>query len=339
MLEKPDLPDDAIARCLLETYGVRAAGIEFLPLGYDVNASVYRVRSDAGEDYFLKARDDAIYAPGIHIARYLKALGIEQVVAPLPTMTGGLWANAGRYALLLYPWVEGRSGMDAGLSDAQWIEYGEVLRRIHAVRLPDALARTLRTETYVPHEQWTRFLKHTHAGVRERPCEDPLQQQLAAFWCDHHGEVGAMIERVEALAPRMRARTLEFVLCHADIHTNNLMVTAATGLLVVDWDQPMLAPTARDLMFIMGGGIGFGPDARQEALFFEGYGPAAVDLPALAYYRYEWLVQDLGACAEMVFLRGDAGEETRQDAARLFMLQFEPGNLAEIARRLDDVVG
>jgi spectinomycin phosphotransferase len=338
MLEKPILSDEQIIACLYDTYGIRASDIEFLPLGYDFHAGVYRVQDDTGQDYFLKARQDAVYEPGIHIARTLKAQGIRQVVAPLPTISGELWGKAGDYALLLYPFIEGQSGMEAGLTDAQWVEYGDVLRRIHAVRLPDELARTLRSETYIPYERWMDSLKALHAQVRQREYDELLQQQIATFWRERYAEIGQIIERAETLSRRLQSQTWDFVLCHADIHTNNLLLTVQGELYVVDWDQPMFAPKERDLMFIMDRGIGFGPDERQEALFFQGYGPVTVNPLALAYYRYEWLAQDLGSFAEMVFAQEDAGEETRQDSARLFMAQFEAGNLAEIAHRLDAVV-
>lgn len=336
MIEKPNLADDKIIACLREVYDVHAAEIEFLPLGYDFHAGVYRVRADSGKDYFLKVRSDAVYEPGIHVARYLKAQGLRQVVAPLPTANGALWGTVDEYALLLYPYIGGKSGMETGLSDAQWVEYGEVLRELHSTRLPDALARTLRRETFIPTEHALHTLRQIHADIRSY--DDPLQQQLAAFWNNQRDEISQIIERTETLSQRLQAHTAKFVLCHADIHTNNLLLTESGQLFVVDWDQPMLAPKERDLMFIMDRGIGFGPDARQERLFFQGYGATEADWLTLAYYRYEWLAQDLGSFAEVVFLPGDVGEETRQDSARLFMLQFEPGNLVEIARRLDAMV-
>ena len=337
MLEKPNLADEKIIACLRAVYDVHATKIEFLPLGYDFHAGVYRVRGENGQDYFLKVRQDTVYEPGIHIARYLKAQGLQQVIAPLPTVTEALWGTVDEYALLLYPFIEGRSGMDAGLTDAQWVEYGEALRNIRSVLLPDSLAKTLRNETFVPFEQNMNAFKLIHAAVPQRHYDDPLQQQVAEFWRSHHDEIGQVIERTEMLSQRLQLHTTEFVLCHADIHTNNLLLTESGALYVVDWDQPMLAPKERDLMFIMDKGIGFGPDERQERLFFQGYGEVDVDTLALAYYRYEWLVQDLSSFAEVVFLPGDAGEETRQDSARLFMTQFEPGNLVEIAHRLDDI--
>jgi len=46
MLEKPNLQDEKIIACLRNGYGVPAARIDFLPIGNDSNAWVYRVRMD-----------------------------------------------------------------------------------------------------------------------------------------------------------------------------------------------------------------------------------------------------------------------------------------------------
>ena len=44
-----------------------------------------------------------------------------------------------------------------------------------------------------------------------------------------------------------------FVLCHSDIHGGNILIADTGELYVVDWDDPILAPKERDLMFIGGG--------------------------------------------------------------------------------------
>lgn len=100
MLEKLSLDDEKIAACLNAAYGLRVTEIEFLPLGYDSYAGVYRVRS-RGQDYFLKAKRDPVDDLSLSIPRYLKAQGIEQVVAPLPTSTQQPYGRAERDLLAL----------------------------------------------------------------------------------------------------------------------------------------------------------------------------------------------------------------------------------------------
>jgi spectinomycin phosphotransferase len=101
---------------------------------------------------------------------------------------------------------------------------------------------------------------------------------------------------------------------------------------IVDWDETILAPKERDLMFVVGGGISVQlVGAREEELFFQGYGAATLDPLALAYYRYAWAVGDIGAFGVEVFFRPDLGRVTRQAAVELFMRLFEPGQIVALA--------
>ena len=50
-------------------------------------------------------------------------------------------------------------------------------------------------------------------------------------------ELGARIRDREARGERSRR-----VVCHADLHANNVLVLADGGLAIVDWDEVMLAP-------------------------------------------------------------------------------------------------
>jgi spectinomycin phosphotransferase len=124
---------------------------------------------------------------------------------------------------------------------------------------------------------------------------------------------------------------LEHVLCHADIHTGNVMVGRDGELFVVDWDGPALAPKERDLMFVIGGVVPGVVGAREEDLFFKGYGQVDVNPLALAYYRYAWAVQDVGEYAEQVFLMNDLGDKTREHAVHGFRELFQPGAIVELA--------
>jgi spectinomycin phosphotransferase len=43
MLEEPDLPNEKIITCLQEEYGLTIFQVIFLPLGADLNTTVYRM--------------------------------------------------------------------------------------------------------------------------------------------------------------------------------------------------------------------------------------------------------------------------------------------------------
>jgi hypothetical protein len=51
----------------------------------------------------------------------------------------------------------------------------------------------------------------------------------------------------------------------------------------------------------------------------------------MAYYRYEWVVQELADFAERVFFTPDIGLETKRDAVRGFKQLFLPGDVITAA--------
>jgi spectinomycin phosphotransferase len=229
--------------------------------------------------------------------------------------------------------------METGLTDAQWTAYGRFMCRLHETRLPDGIRATLRSERFEPDSNALAMLSRIRDDLASgRVADDAEARRLADFWGAHETEIEDFADRAVALGQRLARRNLDEALCHADLHTNNLIVTPSGDLFVVDWDQPMLAPRERDLMFVLGGGIGFGANPEQEVLFLEGYGSAEVDDMAMAYYRYEWLLSDVAAFADMILYDGISRGADGQNLVDLFIMQFAPGRLVEIAHRLDGAV-
>src|SRR5690606_38372656 len=149
----------------------------------------------------------------------------------------------------------------------------------------------------------------------------PYQRELAAFWQTRRDEIRRIVERTEALGRMLQHQPPEFVLCHSDIHTANILLDARGELHIVDWDNVLLAPIERDLMFVVGDDR---TQPREANLFLKGYGAAAINRLALAYYRYEWVVQEIGDFGERVFLMSDVGAETRAASVREFKQLFDP---------------
>jgi spectinomycin phosphotransferase len=175
------------------------------------------------------------------------------------------------------------------------------------------------------------------AHIRKRRLTDPAAQELARFWRLRRETIRSVVVRAEELGRLLARKAPPFVLCHADIHTNNVMLDAGGQLWIVDWDDTVLAPRERDLMFAVGGGINraiVGP--REEELFLHGYGESALDPLALTYYRYAWAVSDIGSYAEEVLFRPDLGTVTRRAAVASFMRLFEPGRIVALALAADE---
>jgi spectinomycin phosphotransferase len=332
MLEPPDLSDDVIVATVREHYGIPVASLTFLPLGRDSQAWSYRARTADGAAYFVKLRMGEVNPAGLLVPRFLRDRGATGVVAPIPARTRALSVAVDAYDVTLYPFVEGVTGADRGMDERHWVSYGAALRQIHTTA-PDAdLTRQMMRETFTPASG---AVQRVEAQIAAQAFEGPTERELAAFWRDRRTEIRALVDRAEALGRRLRAEGPPLVICHADIHTWNLLIDEDDGLWIVDWDDVVLAPKECDLMFVVGGLSRELVGPREEAWFFAGYGETSVGPLALAYYRYARAVDEIGAFAEQGILMPGLGEVTRRDSMRLLRSLFDPGNIVALAYDAD----
>ncbi len=336
MRDAPRLTDASIVAALQRAYGLEVAALTFLPLGNDLASVVYRVEAEDGTSYLLKGRAGQGFGlPSLLVPHFLAKQGIPHVLAPLPTRSGSLWERAGNFALSLYPFLDSRTAADAGLSGEQWHALGATLRQIHESALPHEVNQPLPRETFTPSRR--DVLRALDARLATDTPTDPAQRELAAFWHAHQEEIGWLIHRADTLGAALRHAPPPSVLCHADLHGWNVLLDRAGGMWIVDWDETILAPKERDLMFVIGG---IGHDLvrpHESEQFLRGYGSPTVDPRALGYYRYAWAVQDMGAYAEALFFAPHLGEPDRQEALLGFLELFAPGNIVDIARATDSM--
>lgn len=335
MLERPALSDDAIRRSILANYGVSVGSINFLPIGYDATASVFQLTGSDGTDYFLKTKTVPVALAPLLVPHFLRDIGIEQVVAPLTTLSGTLSAPMkDPFTAILYPFVGGRMGANGGLSVEQWTEMGQIVRGIHAVQLPSDLAAQMRREPFIPHE--AKLAWALHREIVTASYADPINKELAEFWRGRGTEIENIILRAEELGRMAQARQSNIVLCHADIHIFNVMVTPGGKIFIVDWDEAILAPKERDLIHLVAGTQPEGEAVPPtEFAFRQGYGPAQVEPVILAFYRHEWAVQEIAQLGKQVLWSNEGAEMTRLDGLNRFRRLFNTGAEIEGAYRSD----
>lgn len=335
MLIKPALKDDAIIQCLRESYKLDIENISFLPLGADLNTAVYRIITNTRIDYFLKLRRGEFNKASVLIPKCLADLGIKQVISPITTQTRQLWTNLASFKAILYPYVKGKNGIDAKLSDQQWIEFGETMKKIHHADISQAMIKTMPKENFSP--KWCQtvnaFLKH----IEEEVFEEPAAAKMALFLKSKSTEIFELVRRTEHLAHLLQKQSLEYTLCHADIHGWNLLIDEAGALYVVDWDTLLFAPKERDLMFI---GAGIWDSGRtpleEENLFYQGYGSTNINQDAIAYYRCERIIEDIGVYCEQIFLSNE-GREDRIQSFQYLQSIFLPNGALERADHAYDI--
>ena len=333
MLEKPDIPESSISACLQDAFGLRARDITFLPIGADLNTAVYRVIADGDGTYFLKLRSGVFDETSVALPKFLHDQGISQIIPPLPSLTGQLWSNLDTFRVILYPYVAGSSGFEGRMLDSHWQEFGAALQRMHTTEVPAVLKDRLRREAFSP--RWRRTVEKWLGRVQADRFHDPVAVKMAAFLVSKRPEILDLVRRAEQLGQALVDQTPPFVLCHSDIHAGNVLLAKDGAFYIVDWDDPILAPKERDLMFIGAGIGGVWNTAREEALFYYGYGHADINPFALAYYRYERIVEDIAVYCEQVFGTDEGGDDREQSLVYLTS-NFLPGGTIEIAYNADD---
>lgn len=333
MLEKPELKDEQIIRCLRDDYGVSAEEISFLPLGADLNTAVYRVVTSDGTDYFLKLRSGDFNEASVSVPKYLGDLGMKQVIPPLITRSEQLWADLPPYRAILCPFVEGHDGFEGKMSPEQWTGFGAALKKFHTTEFPKEITRELLREGFSP--RWRVTVKAFLRRIEAEKFAEPVAAQMAVFLKSKSRETLELVHRSERLAQLLQKQPLDFILCHADIHGWNLLIDNDGALYMVDWDTLIFAPKERDLMFI-GGAMGYsGYEPREEeALFYQGYGETDIDQIAIAYYRYERIVEDIAVYCEQIFMSNEGGED-RNQALDYLQSNFLPDGTIARAYRSD----
>ena len=337
MFDRPSLADADLASAIRSGYGVPVVRAGFLGLGHDANAWTFRVDTGGGAPLFVKLRrsiDDA----RLVACRFLFEAGIEAVVAPLRTRSGGLAIPIGDLRAVAYPFVEARPAVEVGLTDDQWRAYGALVGRLHRTRLP------LEISAGLPHEAFESTalasLERVDRAIDRlttdgQPDLDATRASLAALWRARRSTIGEIADRTRELSTRLSARraadgSAGVVPCHGDVHTHNVLVDTDGALRIVDWDELMMAPPERDLMFVVGSPIGLARGRPELASFFDGYGPVEIDPERLAYYHADWAVQDLVGYAEEA-LAEVASPTSRAAALAIFRGLFQPGDEVEVA--------
>ncbi len=332
MFEKPNVSEAQLRSCLADRYGLATTQIVFLPIGADKDTAVYRVIAQDRTAYFLKLRRGDVEETSAALPKFLGDQGVKQTIAPIETIDQRITSSFEHYRLILFPFVEGRSGFDVELSDRNWADLGIGLRAIHNATVPPAILRQLHRETYSAH--WREIVKAVLAGIDEETV-DPIAAELAEFLRGKHDEILNIVDTAERFATGLQGRSTEFVLCHADIHAGNVLIDAKDDLYIVDWDTAILAPRERDLMFVGGGVGGVWNSANEEALFYQSYGQTETDQAAIAYYRYERIVEDIAVTSQQI-CSADMGRDDRVEGLRQLARQFAPNDVVEMAYRSGD---
>ena len=336
MIEKQLLSDQFIVNCLQEDYDIAVATLTFLPLGADMNASLYKAQTKDQISYFVKLKLGHHHDISVMILKLLHDAGIQEIIPPVQTILGQFTHRIQDYTLIVYPFVMGENGFTRDLSDHQWVKLGKAMRQVHEIDLPPSIHNQLRKEVYSP--QWRNAVRSLFMQMDALPISDETALKLGKFMKENRLRICQIVERAEQLGQKLQTQSPKFVLCHSDVHGGNVLMDGNDSIYIIDWDEPILAPKERDLMFIGGGVANVWNKPNEEKLFYSGYGNTEVNSTILTYYRYERIVEDIAIYGNALLLTTVGGAD-RLDMYRHFIAMFKPRGVVDIAIETDENLG
>ena len=298
-----------------------------------MNASVYKAETRDGQSYFVKLKRGHHSDISVTLLVLLQASGIQQIIPPIKATDGKLTQHINDFTLTVYPFVDGQNGFSCHLTDDQWIALGKALKQVHELDVPPSIKDQIRKETYS--SKWREDIRSLDPHINGNLSSDETALKLQAFMKEHQAIIHRLVNRAECLSQVIQKQSPEFVLCHSDIHGGNVLIDGGGTIYIVDWDEPIMAPKERDLMFIGGGVANIWNNPREEEFFYKGYGNTNINRVILAYYRHERIVEDIAEYGQALLLTSDGGED-RLEMYKHFMDMFEPDGVVDIAFKTDE---
>ncbi len=332
-IKKQSLSDQLLISCLNTNYGIEVASLTFLALGADMNASVYKAEGHNRISYFVKVKRGCTDDISVMIAELLHNAGIKQIILPIKTTHGQSSHRIENFTLIVYPFVKGQDGFNRSLTDNEWIKLGKTLRQVHEIDVPLSIQNQIRKEIYS--SNWREVVRTLYIHIEAGPIENEIALKLVAFIKKNKRAIHRLVDRAEQLGQELKGQSCKFVLCHSDIHGGNVLIDENDSIFLVDWDDPIMAPKERDLMFIGGGVANVWNKEHEKKLFYKGYGITEVNLIALAYYRHERIVEDIAVLGQELLVTMDGGDH-RPEMYKQFVDMFEPNGVVDIAFKTDD---
>ncbi|CZF98479.1 TPA: aminoglycoside O-phosphotransferase APH(9)-Ia [Legionella pneumophila subsp. pneumophila] len=322
-----NITDQHLIALLKVYYGIDIHTVQLIVGGADMNAFGYKADSESNS-YFVKLKYGHHDEINLSIIRLLHDSGIKEIIFPIYTRDTKLFQQIDHFKIIVYPFINAPNGFTQNLTEKQWHQLGKVLRQIHETSVPTAIQQRLRKETYSP--KWREMVRSFYNKIGFDDSDDQITTDFKTFFNQKIDSIHRLVDSSEELSKKIQLDLDKYVLCHSDVHAGNVLVVNEGSIFIIDWDEPMLAPKERDLMFI-GGGIGNVWNKPHEIdYFYEGYGKTNVDKIILSYYRHERIVEDIAVYGQDLLSR-DQNNESRLESFKHFKSMFDPNDVVEIA--------
>jgi hypothetical protein len=299
MLTPPDdMSHTDLMRVLGDGWGLAVASIDYRSVGFgshhwDVVDTDGVRRFLTVDDLAAKGRpvgDPVAGAFGrlraaLTTATDLRHYGATFVIAPIPTLAGEpLVRTAGRFAVALYPYVDGQSFSSGHVRTlAQREGVLDLVVALHAVPTK-SLRCPVADDFTIPHRDELELSFHDTDPLSE---SGPYARRASKLLIENETKIGRLLVRYDGLVKRHSRQSHRSVITHGEPHPGNTMLTSS-GWVLIDWDTALVAPPERDLWMLDPG------DGSIVRSYADDTGTIARPL-TLELYRIRWDLADISA--------------------------------------------
>jgi spectinomycin phosphotransferase len=317
-----------IIQTLNTNYNLKVNSVERLNLGADTNASVYKTIDQDQSTYFIKVKKGTHIDLSTVIIDFLDTADVQNIIPCIRTTQGESCQILENLMITVFPYIAGQDGFNTDLQDDQWQELGKTIKQIHTLKLPPSIQDQIPQEVYS--QKWRQTLQPLDELINNPVLFDSVALATTQLINGQLSTIHLLIDHASRLSYEAEKYNQDFVLCHGDLHGGNIFIDQKGKIFIIDWDQPILAPKERDLMFI-GGGIGnvWNKPSEQE-LFYNGYGPVTINVHLLAYYRVNRILEDIAIYCQLLLQNTDS-ELDRDQCYQELTSQFDNDGVVAIA--------
>jgi spectinomycin phosphotransferase len=323
----PDGIDDRqLCRTLEEHWGLAAARLEYLPVGFGDHH--WELTDSAGHRWFVTvaglaggwrgtgaAAGYADLRAAMDTVITLAGAGLEFALAPVPAADGRALASLGpEHAITVFPYLD--ADVAAEVPPLDPFALIDMLARLHG-----ATPLAARTAPVRRLDLAARPALEAALGELSQPWDGgPYSERARRLLARQASHLAQALASFDELA-REAGRSGPLVITHGEPHKDNIMRSAGR-LYLIDWDTAGLALPERDLWMVADA------ESRESDRYAELTG-RRVNTDMMRMYRMRWCLDDI-----MLSVREFRGphEQTGDTELAWEALTEETGNLLQLTR-------
>lgn len=315
MKTAPNIDMDALLHDIAVAYGIHATAITFIPRGEC--SWGYRIDTAGGEPYFLKLfRDGSLPTWAAQLVYRLHSVcHIQQVSYPLPARSGEVLNTLAGFQAAIFPFIDGQSLFDLSSHRDTLYQLGRLLAQLHNCHVLDSQCPRIEQFNAWGLEPYHRVLETCSATQTLPGAAGEAQRLLRPLT----GRLENLLENLFSF--QQKARQCAFIpcICHGDPTPGNILVAPGGEPYLIDWDDIILAPRERDLVFWEHDDVLF--ENMPSSPVLDGYrsiaGSFELDPDIIGFYHCQWTVGEIAAFGHRLLFEQQNEQQNRSDLENL----------------------